>query len=591
MDLDKAPLAFPDVLVMVGYFALMLGVGLYFAGRMRRMKDFFSGGNAIPWWLSGVSFYMSSFSVAAFVFYPGLCYRHGWVGVTLLWVAIPAVLFSAYFFSARWRRARIDSPVEYLETRYGSVLRQLFAWQGVPVKMVDDGIKLVATGTFISIATNLDIKLSILGVGIIILLYTFMGGLWAVTVTDFLQFVVLSVGVLVILPLSIAKAGGMTTILENVPEGFFRMTSAEFGWSYVIPLVALYALAWSSTMWPLIQRYYCVPTERDALKVGGLVAVLYIIGPPLMFFPAIAATQFMPGVEDAGAIYPLLCVELLPAGMLGLIIAAMFAATMSTLSSDYNVCAGVLTNDVYKRLLRPAACESELLWAGRLMTVLIGIVALATGIFMVSLGKAEGLFRIMVSLFSIAAAPAAVPMMLGLLSKRFSNAAAILGFLAGTAAGLGLFFLSRVEHDVAVLGVTWVPAQDEVLFGGFGLKMEIVQFLGTALVTYLVMEIVSLVVRPNERQQMEIDELHSRLDTPIGELPEDQEGASQAAESPFGVVGISMALIGVLLLAVLPWVAGTTAFFLDALLGVGLLAAGGLIAWLARRAPLPQSES
>ena len=572
-------LGFPDWLMIVGYFALMLGIGGYFAGRMRHMKDFFSGGNSIPWWLSGVSFYMSSFSVAAFVFYPGLCYRHGWVGVTLLWVAIPAVLFSAYFFSARWRRARIDSPVEYLETRYSAVLRQLFAWQGIPVKMIDDGIKLYATGTFLAIATDLPIWKCILGVGVIILLYTFMGGLWAVTVTDFLQFVVLAVGVLVLLPLSIAKAGGLAAIFENVPEGFFHMTSPEFGWSYVIPLAALYALAWSSTMWPLIQRYYCVPTERDALKVGGLVALLYIIGPPLMFFPAIAATQFLPGVEDAGQIYPLICVELLPAGMLGLIIAAMFAATMSTLSSDYNVCAGVLTNDVYKRFIRPQAPERELLWAGRLMTLLIGAVALATGIFILSQSDAEGLFKIMVSLFGIAAAPAAIPMLLGLISRKFSNASAIVGFLAGSAAGVGLFFLSRVDHDVAVLGMQWVPAQNEILFGGFALKMEIVQFLGTALVTFLAMQIVGLVVPPSEARQSEIDAFHQRLDTPIGKLPEDEKSASETAESPFQVVGVSILLIGVLLLAVLPFVGGGLPLVLDAFFALMLVIGGGLLLW------------
>jgi len=584
MNATEAALQFPDLLVIAGYFVLMLGIGAYFYGRMRRMKDYFSGGNQIPWWLSGVSFYMSSFSVAAFVFYPSLCYRHGWVGVTLLWVAVPAVLFSAYFFSARWRRARIDSPVEYLETRYGSAMRQLLAWQGIPVKMVDDGIKLVATATFLAVATGLKTSHSILVVGAIILLYTFMGGLWAVTVTDFLQFVVLTVGVLVILPLSIAKAGGMSAILENVPEGFLRMTSEEFGWSYVIPLVALYALAWSSTMWPLIQRYYCVPTERDALKVGGLVAVLYIIGPPLMFFPAIAATQFIPQVEDAGQIYPLLCVELLPAGMLGLIIAAMFAATMSTLSSDYNVCAGVLTNDVYKRLIRPGAGQRELLWAGRLMTLLIGLVALATGIVIASQEKSEGLFKMMVSLFGIAAAPAAVPMLLGLLSRRFSNAAAILGFLVGTAVGVGLFLLSRVDHEVGVLGLHWIPSQEEVRFGGFALKMEIVQFLGTALMTFVSMLAVSLISIPSERQQSQIDAFRRRLATPIGELPEDQEGAQAGAtESPFGVVGVSILLIGILLLAVLPWTGGGKVFLLDALLGLALSVIGALVAWATKR--------
>ncbi len=85
--------------MIIGYFVLMLAIGLYFYRSMRGIKEYFSGGNKIPWWLSGVSFYMSSFSAAAFIFYPSLCYRYGFVGVTLLWVAVPATLFSTFFLA------------------------------------------------------------------------------------------------------------------------------------------------------------------------------------------------------------------------------------------------------------------------------------------------------------------------------------------------------------------------------------------------------------------------------------------------------------------------------------------------------------
>jgi len=568
MPVTQGHFEFPDILMIAGYFVLMLGIGAYFYNRMRRMKDFFSGGNRIPWWLSGVSFYMSSFSVAAFVFYPGLCYRYGWVGITLLWVAIPATIFSVMLFAVRWRRARIDSPVEYLEARYSPFLRQLFAWHGIPVRMVDDGIKLTATATFISVCADVSLTNSILAAGIIILIYTFMGGLWAVTVTDFIQFVVLAVGVIIILPLSIAKAGGINTVLTEVPEGFFRLTSAEYGWSYIIPLVLMYALAWSSINWSLIQRYYCVPRERDALKVGWLVVALYVIGPPLMFFPAIAARQFIPELEDAGQIYPLLCTQLLPAGMLGLAVAAMFAATMSTLSSDYNVCAGVLTNDVYRRLIRPGASQKELVLVGRLMTLLVGIVALLTAILM-SRGAAEGLFSKMVTLFGLATAPVAVPMLLGLVSRRFTNGSAVLGCVLGLAVGLSLFLFGP---------------KDELTIAGLTLKMEIVLILSTAAVTLAVMIVVSAVAPASAAVQARTDEFLRRIKIPIGDLPEDEDATStEGAFSPFRVVGISVGLIGLLLLGVLPWITGRTETLLAGGIAVFLAVVGGSVAWASRR--------
>lgn len=568
-------MAAPDLFMIAGYFVLMLGIGVYFYGRMKHIKDYFSGGNTIPWWLSGVSFYMGSFSVAAFVFYPGLCYRYGWVGVTLLWVAVPATMFSAGLFAVKWRRARVDSPVEYIEARYSPLLRQLFAWQGVPVRLVDDGIKLLATGTFISVCAGLDIKVSIIGAGICILLYTFMGGLWAVAVTDFVQFVVLMAGILIILPLSITKAGGLGAIFEGVPDGFFRLTSDEFGWSYVIPLVGLYALTWSSTMWSLIQKYYCVPKERDALKVGGLVIALYIFGPPLMFFPAIAATQFMPGVEDAGQIYPLLCTQLLPAGMLGLAVAAMFAATMSTLSGDYNVCASVMTNDVYKRLVRPHAGHRELVFVGRVMTLAIGAIALVVAVLM-SRGKSEDLFRTMVTLFGIASAPVAVPMLLGLLSKRATNGGAIAGFVCGIVVGLCLYRVSQLESFHAG-ALAWNAKAEELSLFGLTLKMEIAMFLSTAGVTFLAMEAVGRLFPASAAARERVDRFMERLEAPIGTREEDFRTAS-AAYSPFRIVGVTVALVGVLLLAVAPWVGGGQVLVLDVIIGGFLILIGSAMA-------------
>ena len=584
MGETQGHLQVPDYVLLVGYFVLMLAIGVYFYRHMRGLKDYFTGRNTIPWWLSGVSFYMTSFSVAAFVFYPSLCYRYGWVGITLLWVAVPATVFSATLFAKKWRRARIDSPVEYLETRYSAALRQVFAWQGVPVKIIDDGIKLFATGKFIAICSGLPMSHSILGAGGVMLLYTFMGGVWAVSVTDFIQFVVLTAGLLVILPLSVAKAGGLAAILNDSPQGFFRLTSPEFGWSYVIPLILLYSLAWSSINWSLIQRYYCVPKEKDALKVGWLVVALYVIGPPLMFFPAIAARQFIPNLSDAGDVYPTLCAQLLPAGMLGLAIAAMCAATMSTLSGDYNVCASVLTNDVYRRLVRPNASQRELVLAGRLMTLLIGVIGLATA-FLMARGKAEDLFRIMVTLFSVATAPVAIPMLLGLVSKRATNRGAILGFICGIVVGLGLFFLSRWKQEAAFLGIVWRPQAGELVIGGFAMKMEIVLFISTALVTLLVMVLVSWLETMSIEAHSRVDAFLRRLNTPIGDLEEDRAKTTETGYvlSPFRVVGISVLVIGLLMLAIVPWTYGTPALPMDLALSGVLVGVGVVLARQWRR--------
>jgi len=568
MILAAAKLQSPDYFILVAYFVLMLGIGGYFYRYMKGMKEYFSGGNRIPWWLSGVSFYMTSFSAFAFVFYSALAYQYGWVAVTLFWVTIPATLVSVVFFASRWRRARIDSPVEYIETRYSHLLRQAFAWQGVPVKIIDDALKLIATGIFVSVGLGLDMQQSMFWSGVIILAYTFMGGLWAVAVTDFIQFVVMAAAIAVVFPLSIAKVGGFTALVENSPPGFFKITNPAYSWVYVASNVTLFCISYSSTAWSLIQRYYCVPNEREAKKAGWRVSFLYIITPPLMFIPAMAARQYLPTLTHTDQVYPMLCATLLPAGMLGLIIAAMFSATMSTLSADYNICANVLTNDLYKRLVRPNASERELVFFGRLMTFIVGTLALGLA-FLMARGRGEQQFRNMVTLFSIATAPVGIPMILGLLSKRMTNRGAVAGFFIGVLLGLILFYV--VPNETVFLGATW--------------KRENIILFATAVTTIVVMVGVSFAWPQPLEERRRAELFLKKLTVPIGRLDEDRHILAASGKdviSPFRVVGVTTAIIGVMMLAILPWVGGGTAFALDLGIGAGLAAIGAVMAWRSR---------
>jgi Sodium:solute symporter family len=274
----------------------------------------------------------------------------------------------------------------------------------------------------------------------------------------------------------------------------------------------------------------------------------------------------------------------------------MFAATMSMLSSDYNVCASVLTNDVYRRLLRPGAGQKELVLVGRLMTLAVGICALGVALLMMG-GTGEGLFRTMVTLFGIATAPVAVPMILGLLSKRITNLAAVAGFLAGISVGLLMYFLFYhwlpEDQQTMLLGMTFHPETDELLIGSLSLKMEVVLFISNALVTLIVMLVVTALKPMGAAARERSDEFHRRLATPIGQLPQDQIAQAVGGRmlSPFHIVGISIAWIGAMMLAVLPWVDDRLAAGLDLGLGLLLLAVGLLMArWSRHSTAVPDSE-
>jgi len=549
-----------DWIVLVGYFVVMLGIGVYFYRYMRGMKDYFSGGNRVPWWLAAGSFYMSGFSVFAFVTYSAIAYADGLAGVSVMWSYIPGTLLCALVFAPRWRRARVDSPVEYLEARYSRGLRQVCAWQGVPLKIIDDALKIVAIGMFISASLGLGIKSCMFWSGIIMLAYTFMGGLWAVIVTDFIQFVVMGAAVLVLFVLAMFKVGGVEGLVNGSPPGFFRPVSDDYNAMYFIAWPLLLAVSMCSVHWQIIQRFYCVPDEREARKMGLLVTGLYVVTPLIMFVPAMAARQFLPEGTEPKEVYAVLCRTLLQPGLLGLMIAAMFAATMSMLSSDYNAAAAVVTNDVYRRLLRPQAGQKELVLVGRVATLLVGGSSLALALALART-SARDLFNNMVTLFSVATAPVAVPMILGLLVRRLTGASALAGFVGGLTVTLTLFF--SLKEPVSVWG-TQIKPENVVFFSGLA-------------ATSLIMFGVSAIWPRNAAETNRVSPFLQRLDMPIGSLPQDRP-AGESAVSPFRVVGLSMAAIGAITLAVTPFVHGSTDIGLNAGIGFALLVGGGAMA-------------
>jgi Na+/proline symporter len=324
----------------------------------------------------------------------------------------------------------------------------------------------------------------------------------------------------------------------------------------------------------LIQRYYCVADEREAVKVGWMVTVLNAVGPPLMLLPAIAGRHFLGDVPDA-EVYPRLCIELLPAGILGLVIAAMFAATMSMLSSDYNACAGVLTNDVYRRLFRRGASQKELVLVGRLMTVLVGGFALGAA-FLMAGGSGQDLFENMVTLFGIVTAPIGVPMILGLVSRRVSNVGALVG--CGSGVVVGLLLLWRCPDKL----VLTIGGPDDAIFFCEAFGKEIVIFVGTLVVTSLFTLWFSVMPPMRNDECDRVDAFHRRLATPIGQMEEDRTTGS-AGFSPFRVVGISIICIAVMLLAILPSVGKGLALGLTIGFGVVLLVIGGLMTLMSGR--------
>jgi len=225
-----------DYYILIFYILLILGIGIYFSKFMKGAKDYFTGGNMIPWWVGGISLYMSSFSAWTFTGASGFVYSTGLYGV-LYFLSWAIAFFIGYrITAARWRRSRVISPVEYSSTRYNVTTQQLVGYVMVLSGILTRGITLTAVSKVISSTMNLNLEMVIIVAGMVILIYTLLGGLWAVAITDVVQFIILLVNVLLCAWVGSAagkkdrSAGGwffLSLCLSPILGGLFLLIAGE----------------------------------------------------------------------------------------------------------------------------------------------------------------------------------------------------------------------------------------------------------------------------------------------------------------------------------------------------------------------------
>src|SRR5512139_1960100 len=300
----------PDYVILLSYFAILIFIGVYFRKYIQEAKDYFAAGASVPWWLSGVSLWMASFSATFFVIYSQIAFKYGLVAMVMAWAGVPVMITARLFFAYRWRRARVMTPLGFMERRYSKFVHQVFVWTGLPFRLIDNALRILATGIFLAPAIGqkwFTLNISMVVVGLIMIVYSILGGQWAVLVTDFFQFVILCLAVLAFFVLCLAAVGGFSGFFSGIratpdmPPGFLHPISPPYDLFYWIMFAFITFLSYNAS-WGLVQKYNCVATEKDAGKVAVTMGVLSFLGPLIFFFPAMAARFYLPQVMGSGVL-------------------------------------------------------------------------------------------------------------------------------------------------------------------------------------------------------------------------------------------------------------------------------------------------
>jgi SSS family transporter len=450
-----------DFAVILAYMALMLAIGFYAMRFNRGASDYFKGGSRIHWLAAGLSSFMSGFSAWTFTGAAGLAYQHGLVAV-LLYVGNACTFLLGYFlFAARWRRARIGTVMEYLVDRYDERTRQAFSWTTIFFQFFTGAAMLYGLALFVAPTCGWPLSWTIVGSGAVIVAYCVIGGLWAVVITDFLQAAILMPFTIVMFFGSLVKVGGLAGLVAGLPAEMTSLTLPPgFGWSYVLCWTVMTSFGYNTAA--MAQRYFSVEDERASRKIALLCFSLFFLGAFIWFVPPLAMRVLHPNLQSIWpglanpheSSYALAALTLLPSGLVGIMLAAMFSATMSSLSGVLNIHASIISRDIFPTLFPRRAGEAEKLTVAWSATFAVGVVIVAIALAMA--GGRHSVFGAMVTFNTVMSLAYGPPALLGLVVKRTPSWSGLAAF--AVALGVGAFGSFVLGWGLVTNVLTVVPA-------------------------------------------------------------------------------------------------------------------------------------
>ncbi|MDT0677189.1 sodium:solute symporter family protein [Autumnicola musiva] len=430
-----------DWIVLSLYFLMLLAIGLWAYYRVKNSADFYTAGGKLPWWLSGVSHHVSGYSGAVFVAYAGIAYTHGFT--LYVWWAFTvgiATMIAGFFIAPRWARLRIysgiQSPTEYLLIRYNLPTQQLIAWAGAIIKVFDTGGKLAAIAVLLNVFSGASITFGIVLVGTVSLIYITIGGLWADVWNDFAQFlvqIVAGITMFVMIMMQLEDGfSGIFSMWEQLPEGNSDFFNDPYTIMFALVMLVINFFSYSGGTWNLATRFISSSSGKVARKAAVLSSLLYFVWPLVLLYPMFAAPLFFEDLSDPTLSYGMMVLEFLPAGLVGLVLASLFANTLSMTASDSNTVSAVISRDILPVVFPSVKkfSSNKALRMARITTFCFTALTILTALNATHFG---GVFGLLITWFAALLGPISIPMILGLLPifKRSNGPAAVISIIGG----------------------------------------------------------------------------------------------------------------------------------------------------------------
>jgi len=415
-----------DYLVVVAYFILMIAVGITFKRMNKSTSDYFRGGGSMLWWLVGATTFMSFISAVTYTGAAGKAYETGTFVFTVYIANGVGFFISFLYFSKRFRQTRAVTAIEIVRERFGKASEQFFTWLVVPFGVIHGGVWLYGLGIIVSTVFGVSMEITVLAVGITVMIISLIGGSWAVVASDFMQLMIMLPVAIILAFLSLREVGGIGGFVDKLP-------TSQYNWSELADpsIVWLWFIASFCKQFFSVNntndgyRFLAVKDSDQARKASLMASILFFTVTFIWFIPPMAASIIFPDLSQVESLKPLgekavdgiylaMGIKLLPVGMVGVMICAIFAATMSSMDSTLNRNAGIFVRNFYKPILRKSASDKELLVVSMITTVVLGGLVILSAVFFSEL-KGINLFDINMRLGAMISLPFMIPLTWGMI--------------------------------------------------------------------------------------------------------------------------------------------------------------------------------
>jgi len=371
-----------DISIVIGYMVIVVLLGFYIGAKHKDAEDYFLAGRSLTWPLIGFSLFASNMSSNSLVGLTGAGYASGFSVFSYEWMAIVVLILFAIFFLPFYLKNKIFTVPEFLEKRFNYFTRAYASGISIILNVfVDIAATLYAGGVLIQmIFPQFQLWEIIAFVAVVAGLYTISGGLTAVVYTDAVQAVILIFGSMLITYIAWEKSGGFEAVMQVTDASHFNIikpvTDKDLPWPGLITGVFLLGFYFWGTNQYITQRTLASKSKSEgqwgAMFAGLLkLSILFI-----MIFPGAFAIVLYPDIEDVDKLYPTMLFDLLPTGVLGIVLAGFIAALMSSIDSGLNSVSTLVTMDFYQKIY-PEKTTEQLMKVGRWITLIIMIIATA----------------------------------------------------------------------------------------------------------------------------------------------------------------------------------------------------------------------